>query len=44
MIRCCAGGHSIPKAGSSQRTPLADSGTYSCDIWYATSVSSTSVW
>ena len=33
ISRFSATGHSIPKAGSSQRTPRADSGTYSWDIW-----------
>ena len=34
MIRRRAGGgQSIANTGSFQRTPDADSGTYSCDIW-----------
>ena len=33
MIRSSAAGHSMPNAGSSQRTPRAASGTYSWVIW-----------
>jgi len=43
-VRTSVSGHSIPKAESSQRTPRACSAEYASDIWYSTSVSSSSVW